>query len=154
MNLVKPNAARLALEAAAWNNMAQFDENKYDESYYKRLSRMQVLVTVGLLGGPVSMLIGGVPLSLAALICSIIAFFSLRTLNVGKEEVEPMARRLYIQSIVACGISIITFTLNMILFIDLFTKILNAYNSGNMDGFLNSYLYGSQNSSSASVWNK
>lgn len=134
--------------------MTQFDENNYDASYYKRLSRMQVLVTVGLIGGPVSILIGGVPLSLAALTCSVIAFFNLRHLNVSGDNAEPMSRRLYIQSIVSCGICIITFTLNMILFIDLFTQVLDAYNSGNLNNFLNAYLYGSQNGSTASIWNQ
>lgn len=153
MNWMKPSAVMPALEAAAWNDMAQFDENNYDESYYKRLSRMQVLVTVGLIGGPISILIGGVPLSLAALICSVIAFFSLRGLNVSGDDIEPMARRLYIQSIVACGMCIITLTLNMIFFIDLFIQMLDAYKSGNLDSFLNAYLYGSQSSSSDSIWN-
>lgn len=140
--------------AAVWTSMPDNIEHNEDEAYFKHLGHLQVLITVGFLGGPISILFGGVPLSLAALICAVIAFFSLRKLKVSGEDAEPMARRLYIQSIAACCLSLIAFTLNLIFFIDLAIEIMNAANSGTLDSFLNSYLTGGQESSGASVWNK
>lgn len=129
------------------------DFNKDDSAYLSGLSRTQVLVTIGLIGAPVSILIGGTPLSIASLICSIIAFSKMRKLKSRTSIEGSIERRLYIQAIVGIVVSSIATIINLVFFIRAFTELLNAYNSGTLDQFMNSMGLGSSGGSSSSVWN-
>lgn len=122
--------------------------------YLKRLKRFQTLVMVALIGGPVSLLIGGIPLSTAGVICSFIAFTNLSKLGARAMESGSIEKRLYIQSIVALAICVITLISNAIFFADIASKIIDAANSGTLDAYMNSIMNGTEYVQSGSVWNR
>lgn len=120
----------------------------------KRLSRFQTLVMVGLIGGPVSLLIGGIPLSTAGVICAFIAFSNLSKLGARDKESGSIEKRLYIQSIVALAICTIALIANVYFFADVASKIIDAANSGTLDAYMNSLVNGTEYNQSGSVWNR
>ena len=67
----------------------------------QQLRSCQTLTTIALIGAPVSLLVGGVALSTAALVCAIVAFVRMRRLVDPDDVPGSVGRTLYVQSVVA-----------------------------------------------------
>ena len=130
------------------------DNESKEQLYIKRLNKIQTLVMIGLIGGPVSLLIGGFPLSIATLVCSFIAFFDLGRIDAKKKLEGSIERRLYFQSVAAVVICVMASILNGIFFINLMTMLMDAYNSGSLDSLLDTVVQGSDYGQSGSLWNR
>lgn len=120
-----------------------------------KLKSTQNLVTAGIITGPVSMLVGGVPLSLVALICSILALVKVNRLI----EAEPTSSHAQImlsmkrQAYVALAVSALALILNAISLALVLPAFMEYLQSGDYAALLEgSGLSSASSSSSSSTW--
>ncbi len=120
----------------------------------QRLKTCQTLITVALIGAPVSLLIGGVALSIASLVCAIIAFARMRKTIEPSDGPGSLARTLYVQSVVALVASCVATCLNAVAFVFMFGAVSQALQTGDFSNLFNTFggPSGSAASSSGSVW--
>lgn len=130
------------------------NEHMTEEQRMQQLRSCQTLTTVALIGAPVSLLIGGVALSVAALVCAIVVYVRLRRLVGPNDAAGSVGRTLYVQSVVALVGSCVALTLNGVAFAFMFGALMDALQSGDMSAFLEPFGQASQggSSSSKSIW--
>ena len=102
------------------NGDGPMSEEERQQLKLQRLKTCQTLITVALVGAPVSLLMGGVALSVSALVCAIIAFVKMRKTMEPSDGQGSLARMLYIQSIVALVASCVATCLNAVAFVFMF----------------------------------
>lgn len=105
-----------------------------------QLRSAQTLITVAVIAGPVSLILGGVLLSVAALVCALVARSKVNRARIVKGDVG-IVKSLGTQTIVALVVSIVATVLNFVSFAFMFMFIMDAINSGNLDQILDS-VYG------------
>ena len=93
---------------------------------------IQTLASVSLIGGPLSLIIGGVFLSTAALVCGIIALVMVRSKNgaEAKEMTEAIRQTLMRQAIIGIAMSGIAVVMNAASLIMMMPAILDAAQTG------------------------
>lgn len=139
--------------------MTTSNEIKDNEAQHEKLQRIkicQTLTMVALIGAPVSLIIGGVALSTAALVCGIIAFVRMRKIITPSDAPGSVERTLYVQSIIGLGLSIVAMTMNVIAFIYMFNAIMDAVQSGDASRLLESMGNATQQDapSDTSIWDR
>ncbi len=111
----------------------------------KDYKSIQMLASISMIGGPVSLLVGGVPLSAAAVICGIIALVMLRK---GKEsppsdEEGPfsngpaIAQNLIRQAIIGTSVSAVALILNGAALASIMPAMLEAIQTGDYSSLWN-----------------
>ena len=130
------------------------DNNEYTK--LKRLNRLQTLTMIGLIGGPVSLLIGGLLLSVISIVCAIVAFVGLNRIDAKNQPSGSIERRLYLQAAVAVAICIFATTLNLYFFVSIVSAFMDAQSSGTLDGFIDSIMTGSvyEQEPTGSIWDR
>lgn len=131
-------------------NQSQEPSNKaYEEALLNSQMRsVQTLLTVAIIAAPISLLIGGLLLSIAALICAIVALVKIRKVLEIKGP-TGIAKSLYNQTLVALVVSAAACVFNGIAFAMAVGAMMEAIQSGNIDQFLSS-MYGMSDGSSSS----
>lgn len=134
-----------------------FRPSTNDSSESERLTLLksaQTLVTISIIGGPVSLIIGGVLLSTIALICGILAFTKIKRAATPHDTKDALASILRRQAIFAIAIAVFALILNGVTLAMTMPVIFEALQSGNMDELLGSagLMAGSSASSSSSIW--
>lgn len=129
-------------------------DEEWQQMKLQRLKTCQTLITVALIGAPVSLLIGGVALSIASLVCAIIAFARMRKTIEPSDGPGSLARTLYVQSVVALVASCVATCLNAVAFVFMFGAVSQALQTGDFSNLFNTFgaPSGSAASSSGSVW--
>ena len=129
-----------------------------DEYRLRQLKTIQNLNTVAFIAGPVSLLFGGLLLSIISIVCAIVAFIMIgRIISSGSNgEVEMTLRR---QSIIALVITGIALVINGIWFGMAFSVVMQAMQTGDFSQVFDalgmsseSQDAGSASSSGSSVW--
>lgn len=96
------------------------------------LRTIQTLVTVSIIAGPVSMVIGGVLLSTVALVCALVAFLKARrvadTAGIDANLVRTMRR----QAVLGLAIGIVALVLNAVTLAMLMPAIIEAVQAGDL----------------------
>ncbi len=110
---------------------------------------IQVLASISLIGGPLSLLFGGVLLSAASLVCGIIAMVMLRGPKVraaqtGNDAIEQSLTR---QAIIGLAVSGIALVLNAVALASIMPALLDAMRNGDYSSLLGG---GSSDGSSSS----
>ena len=113
-----------------------FDEEQDQQRRLQQLKSCQTLTTVALIGAPVSLLIGGVALSIAALVCAIVAFVKVRKTSAAPAASGSIERTLQTLTAVALAVSCAATVLNGIAFIYMFGALIQALETGDMSGLL------------------
>lgn len=113
----------------------------------------QTLVTVAIIGAPVSLLFGGVLLSVAALVCAVVAFAKMRRV-LGPEDVKgSLARTLYVQASVALFAGAAATALNAAAFAYAFGIVMQAVQGGDVSALFDSFGASGQGPQpSGSIW--
>ena len=130
-----------------------------EEDRLKRLKSVQNLNTVSFIAGPVSLLFGGVLLSLIALICAIVSFARIRRLRPAPGQ-DALADSLYGQSVVALVITAVAFALNGFFFATTFALLMDVMQTGDYSQFLDNLGFSGEGSgeglqgSGSSVWDR
>lgn len=134
----------------------EFNDNGAQQEKLQRMKACQTLTMVALIGAPVSLILGGVALSAAALVCGIIAFVRMRKIITPQDAPGSVERTLYVQSIIGLGLSVVAMTMNVIAFIYMFGAIMDAVQSGDASKLLDSMGNATQQdaSSSTSIWDR
>ncbi len=105
----------------------------------KDAKTIQTLCSVAIIASPVSLVFGGVALSLVTVVCALIARSKLKTLSVGDDDAdasEAIRDALARQSKVALIVSIAAFLVNAVFFIWMFSQLLQAMQSGDLSEFM------------------
>lgn len=136
------------------NGDGLMSEEERQQLKLQRLKTCQTLITVALVGAPVSLLMGGVALSVSALVCAIIAFVKMRKTMEPSDGQGSLARTLYIQSIVALVASCVATCLNAVAFVFMFGAVSQALQTGDFSNLFDTFggSSASSSSSSGSVW--
>lgn len=136
------------------NGADPMSEEERQQLKLQRLKTCQTLITVALIGAPVSLLIGGVALSIASLVCAIIAFARMRKTMEPSDGPGSLARTLYVQSIVALVASCAATCLNAVAFVFMFGAVSQALQTGDFSNLFETFGGSSESgsSSSRSVW--
>lgn len=108
-----------------------FQPNMQD---YRELKSSQTLIMVANIAGPISLFIGGVPLSGTGLICGIIGFRKLSALAKKQTEVAAVASRLRRSSVVGMVICGIALVLNAVSLYFLLPEFMQLVESGDYAG--------------------
>lgn len=95
-----------------------------------QLKSAQTLVTVGIIGGPVSMLFGSTLISLIALICSAIAYMKVRGTISSEQPADSLTRAIQRQALVALVVSGVSLVFNIVYLIIMMPTIIEAVESG------------------------
>lgn len=111
------------------------------------LRSIQTLITVSIVCGPVSMIIGGVFLSLVAIVCAIVALVKVRRLVAQGGGAADMAlQTMQRQAMVGIGIGVVAFGFNAVSLALVLPAFIEAMQSGDYAALLD----GSGAASSAS----
>lgn len=130
------------------------DDQGFKAEYATRqLSSAQTLTTAAFIAAPVSLIIGGMFLSIVALICGLVARSKIRSAIALQDEPSLMASRLLRQSRLSLFIAAAATAINIAYAVMLFPVMLEFLQSGDMQQALDQ-LGAAQGSSSAStsVW--
>lgn len=132
----------------------QMSEEMRQRLKLQKLKTSQTLITVAFISAPVSLLIGGLALSIAALVCAIVAFVRIRKVLEPSDVPGSIARSLYVQSMVALVASCVAVALNAVAFAYMFGALSQAMQTGDYSKLFNSFggASASSSSSSGSVW--
>lgn len=130
------------------------NDNGAQQEKLQRMRTCQTLTMVALIGAPVSLILGGIALSTAALVCGIIAFVRMRKIVTPADEPDSIERTLYIQSIIGLGLGVIAMAMNLFAIIYLFSAISDAVQSGDVSKLLDSMGNATQQDAppSKSIW--
>lgn len=124
-----------------------------DDMKYKQLQTVQTLSAIAFIAGPISLLIGGVLLSGAALACAIVALVKVRKIMAQEDSPSNLSVSLRKQSIVAVVIASVVLGFNLVWFAAMFMTVLQVAQSGDygqIAEMLNSYMgTGSESSGNA-----
>lgn len=122
----------------------------------QQLKSCQTLTMIALIGAPSSLLIGGVALSTAALVCAIVAFVRMRRIASPDDAPGSLKRTLYTQALIALVISIVAMVMNAIAFAYMFGAIMDAMQTGDVSKIFDAAgdVTPQEASSSASVWDR
>lgn len=118
------------------------DGRMTEEQLQQRMQQLrscQTLTTIALIGAPVSLLVGGVALSTAALVCAIVAFVRMRRLVDPDDVPGSVGRTLYVQSVVALVASCVALGFNAVAFVFMFGALLEAMQSGDASALFDSF---------------
>lgn len=93
---------------------------------------IQMLASVSLIGGPLSLIVGGVILSTAAFVCGIIAFVMIRSNRSAQDEAasDAILQTLTRQAIIGIVVSAIALVMNAATLIMLLPSIMDAVQTG------------------------
>lgn len=116
-----------------------------------KLKSSQSLITVALIGGPVSLLFGGVLLSGVALICALIAHSKLKSIPTSSDQ-TTIEFRLKRQALFVTAICAATLVLNAVSLAASLPMLMEMIQNGQLDASLAQSGAGPQSSSSSSVW--
>lgn len=117
----------------------------------KDYKSIQMLASISMIGGPLSLLFGGVLLSTAALVCGIIALVLLRSARAraaGSSE-EPIAQNLMRQSVIGLAVSAIALVLNAAALATVMPAMMEALQTGDPSALMNGGSEGASSSSGA-----
>lgn len=120
------------------------------------LSTARTLATVGAIGAPVSLLIGGVALSTVSLVCSIIALVKLRKFaDRPLGDFEPFYKAVRLMALVGIGVGCGALVLNIIGIFLMVPLIMEAMATGDYSTILGGdaqSLLGGSSSSNTNPW--
>lgn len=136
--------------------MSQNQGTEHELQAARELKSAQTLLTVAFIGAPVSLIFGGVPLALVALISAAIAYRKTKHVASTMDgDFASAAKSMRTQAKVALGISAFALAVALIAFVQMASMLMGAYNeTGSMDAALQS-IYGSGGmvvDSNVSVW--
>lgn len=132
------------------NNLNGFDKTAYKNA---QLKSAQTLTTIAIISGPVSLIIGGVFLSLVALVCALIAFSKIRNVIEPSDGPGTYPRMLKNQIIFALSISIVALVLNIVSLIMVFPILIEYMRTGDLTQAMNALNLNIDTASeSNSVW--
>lgn len=146
-----------------FNSQSNGNDGQFDPMVYRQLKTAQTLITISIFAGPISLIIGGVLLSSAALVCAIIGYVKLRRIKRNSHAPMDVVRSLNTQAILALVVSIVAFGLNLYSFIVLFSALYSAIESGDVNqvmdmfnGGNNAFTQDPSNGSveSGSIWDR
>lgn len=110
----------------------------------KDYKSIQVLASISMIGGPLSLLFGGVLLSTAAVVCGIVALVLLRGLkaqNGASGSVpasdEAIAQNLMRQALIGVAVSAVALVLNAVALATVMPAMLDALQTGDYSSLLN-----------------
>ena len=109
-----------------------------DETRLKKLRAVQNLNTVAFIAAPVSLLIGGVLLGAAALVCAIVAFVKVRAIKASAPR-DEVTLSLYRQSAIALAVTGSIFVVNCVWFAMAFTMMMDILQSGDYSQLLDTF---------------
>ncbi len=127
------------------------------------LRSIQALVTVSIIAGPVSMIVGGVLLSAVALGCALVALAKVRRVEVPEGTDGALVQAVRHQAMVGVGIGVVALVLNAVTLALLMPGIIEAAQTGDFSSLLggagmeggsggSAASEGSSSSDSSSVW--
>ena len=102
------------------------------------LRSIQMLVTVSIIAGPVSMLVGGVLLSLVAIVCAALALAKLRHVKVPEGTDQSLVQAVRRQAMVGVGIGVVALVLNAVSLALILPALLEAVQTGDFSALLGS----------------
>lgn len=124
--------------------------NKQPVDTVATLKSAQTLITVSTIAGPVSLIIGGVLLSVIALICGLMAWFKINKVSSKDAERGTLAYSLRRQAMVVTAISALVLGVNAAWLAYSVPALIEALESGSLDQYFNAA--SSSASSSSSFW--
>lgn len=125
------------------------------------LRSIQTLVTVSIIAGPVSMIVGGVLLSAVALGCAVAALAKVRRVKAPEGSDGALVQAVRRQAMVGVGIGVVALTLNAVSVALILPAFIEAAQTGDLssllggagvDGGAGNASSGSSASGSSSVW--
>lgn len=96
------------------------------------LRSIQTLITISIIAGPVSMIIGGVILSLVALACAIVALVKARRLRLPEGTDGALLQTIQRQAMVGIGIGVVAFGFNAVSLAMIMPTVIDAVQSGDL----------------------
>lgn len=101
------------------------------------LRTIQTLITVALIAGPVSMVIGGVVLSLIAVACAGVALAKARRATAeGSEESAGLLQAMRRQAMVGLGLGVVALAFNAVSLALIMPAVMEAAQTGDLSGLL------------------
>lgn len=119
----------------------------------QQLSSAQTLATISIIAAPVSLIIGGLPLGIVALICGLVALSKVRS-AMRVDEANAIAANLQRQVTLGIAVSAISLVLNAVSLILIMPAFIEYMQTGDLDKLVSSLGNTASTSSSAStsVW--
>ena len=129
-------------------------EEQRQQIQLKQMRTCQTLNMVALVGSPVSLIIGGLALSTASLVCAIVSYVKMRRIISPNDPVGSVQRTLFRQSTIALVASSVCMALNVVAFAYMFGAIMQAVQTGDVSGLFDSFGTSPSESSapSKSIW--
>lgn len=134
------------------------DDNKHENqpampqpTRTSQLKSAQTLVMIGIIGGPVSMLFGGVLLSIIALVCGIIGYCKVNSVLQQSKSTDDIAKSLQRQALVAIAVSAIAAVFNVVYLVSIMPVMLEMLQSGDFANLLSDLGIQSESSSASSA---
>lgn len=124
------------------------DQDRIDAYALSQLKTSQTLLTIAVIAGPVSLMLGGVLLSTIALICALVGYVKIKkvmTLQTSSKAISDNLRRQALICIVVCSAVLV---INAAFFIQMVSMYMDYIANGDLQGLMDA-MYG-QSSSAAS----
>lgn len=122
----------------------------------QQLSSAQTLTTISMIGAPVSLIIGGVPLATVTLICGLVALSKIRSSVRVLGSKDGITARLMQQAVIGLAVSVVSIIANAIYLMTIMPAIIEYARTGDMatlmDSLSNAGGAASSGSSASSVW--
>ncbi len=103
----------------------------------KDLKIAQTLNTVAIIAGPVSLLIGGLLLSIVSLVCALIARSKIKRVLSVESPQTALAQRMKSSNNIACIVAIIAFIFGLYTFIVVLTTMMTLLQTGDYQSLMN-----------------
>ena len=97
-----------------------------------QLKSAQTLITIAMIGGPLSLIVGGVLLSSISVICAAIALFKLKSIAADDASTRDLVGKVKRSAIVSFAISLVALVLNAAVFIAIAPVVIEAYTTGDV----------------------
>lgn len=123
----------------------------------QQLSSAQTLTTIAMIGAPVSLIIGGVPLAVVTLICGLVALSKIRSSVRALGAKDGIAARLMQQAVIGLVISVVSIIANAMYLVTIMPAIMEYARTGDISTLMDSLntaggASASSSSSASSVW--
>ena len=114
-------------------------EEERQQQQLRQMRTCQTLNMVALIGAPVSLIIGGLALSIAALVCAIVSYVKMRRIISPNDPVGSIQRTLYKQSTIALVASSVCAALSVVAFAYMFGAVMQALQTGDISSVFDSF---------------
>ena len=136
-------------DQSAIDQRSEQDQDRIDAYAASQLKTSQTLLTIAVIAGPVSLILGGVLLSVIALVCAIVAYAKIKKVMEMPTSSKALSGSLRRQSLICIAACSAALVINTAFFVQMMSLYMDYVTSGDLQGLMDA-IYGTDASSASS----